>query len=83
MDHLQLQTPFNYVLILLVFMDFLMTSVGIPLDVVAAAKYGWWLGEELCVFLGFVMTVSGKLVNLKGLKLISDFDDESTIRKQV
>lgn len=43
-------------------MDFLMTSIGIPLDITAAAKYGWWLGEELCIFLGFVMTMSGKLL---------------------
>ena len=56
---LQLRTPFNSILVNLSCADFLMMSIGIPLDVVAAINGGWCFSQTTCNAIGFIMTFTG------------------------
>ena len=40
--------------------ELLVASVGVPVEVVAAAQLGWKLGKLNCIIFGFVLTVLGK-----------------------
>ena len=55
----QLRTPFNFVLMNLIVTEFVMMTVGLPFDIVAAYDKGWKLGYTPCLFLGFLMTSTG------------------------
>ena len=59
---LQLRTPFNLMLLNLILSDFLMILCGIPPDFTAAIMRGWKLGYQPCIWVGFVMTLTGMLV---------------------
>ena len=39
--------------------EFLIASVGIPLDVLALAKGEWGLGKSVCVATGAIVTTCG------------------------
>lgn len=54
-----LRTPFNFVLMNLIVTEFVMMTVGLPFDIVAAYDKGWKLGYTPCLFLGFLMTSTG------------------------
>ena len=56
---LQLQTPFNRLLMNLVSSDFLMLLLGIPPEIIAAMAGGWKLGYYTCIGQGFAMMLTG------------------------
>ena len=56
----QIQTPFNYLLMNLVFTELLTAAYGLPVDFIATYAYGWKLGKPLCEATGFILTSTGK-----------------------
>jgi hypothetical protein len=46
-------------LINLILTELIICLFGIPMDLVATVHGGWWMGEELCVATGFILTVLG------------------------
>ena len=62
---LQLRTPFNLILLNLIVSDFLMILCGIPPDFTASVLKGWKLGYEPCIWVGFVMTLTGKQAKIQ------------------
>ena len=56
----QLRTPFNFVLMNLIVTEFIMMTFGLPFDIVASYYQGWTLSYSSCLFLGFLMTITGK-----------------------
>ena len=48
-------------LINLILTELIICLFGIPMDLVATVHGGWWMGEELCVATGFILTVLGKV----------------------
>ena len=55
----QLRTPFNWILMNLVFTDFAMMSIALPMDFVAVVLGGWKLGKVACVAVGLISTITG------------------------
>ena len=43
----------------LIVSEFVMMTVGLPFDILAAYYNGWKLGYSSCLFLGFMMTLTG------------------------
>ena len=60
---LQLRTPFNLILLNLILSDFLMILCGIPPDFTASIMRGWKLGYQPCIWVGFVMTLTGMFIS--------------------
>ena len=56
----QIQTPFNYLLMNLVFTELITASYGLPVDFIATYSYGWKMGRSLCEGTGFILTATGK-----------------------
>ena len=54
-----MRTPYNLILINLAAMEFLIASVGVPLDVFALVKEEWGLGKGICVSSGALVTTCG------------------------
>ena len=57
---LQIQTPFNYLLMNIVFTELISAAYGLPIDFLATYTYGWKMGRQLCEITGFILTTSGK-----------------------
>ena len=56
----QLWTDFNFLLMNLILTELLVSLFGIPVDALAAGRGGWDLGENVCVFIGFLLTFLGE-----------------------
>ena len=46
-------------LINLILTELFICLYGIPIDLVATVHGGWWMGEDLCVATGFILTLLG------------------------
>ena len=46
-------------LINLIFTELFICLFGIPMDLVATVHGGWWMGEDLCIATGFILTILG------------------------
>ena len=55
----QIRSPFNLVLINLVFAEFLISVYGIPVDLTCIVQRGYRLGHGFCNATGFILTLSG------------------------
>ncbi|XP_071743796.1 rhodopsin isoform X3 [Lepeophtheirus salmonis] len=55
----KLQTPFNFVLMNLIYAEFLSAAYGIPVDFAASFAYGWKFGKVFCIITGFILTTTG------------------------
>ena len=49
--------------------ELLVSSIGLPLECVAAYQYGWKMGETACIAFGFLLTFLGDIKN----SLLFDF----------
>ena len=61
--YLQIRTPFNYVLMNMVFAEFIIAAFGLPVDFTASFYHGWKMGKTLCHLTGFILTTTGKCIN--------------------
>ena len=55
----KIRTPSNLVLINLAVVEFLIASVGVPMDVLPLLDNEWIPGQNWCVATGTVVTTSG------------------------
>jgi hypothetical protein len=55
------RTPFNYLLMNLIFSDTIIAGFGVPVDTVATFQHGWKMGKEVCLATGFILTTTGSL----------------------
>ena len=55
----QIRTPFNYVLMNMVFAEFIIAAFGLPVDFMASFYHGWKMGQTLCHVTGFILTTTG------------------------
>ena len=55
----QIRTPFNYVLMNMVFAEFVIAAFGLPVDFMASFYHGWKMGQTLCHVTGFILTTTG------------------------
>ena len=56
----QIRTPFNYVLMNMVFAESIIAAFGLPVDFMASFYHGWKMGQTLCHVTGFILTTTGK-----------------------
>eukprot|EP00095_Tigriopus_kingsejongensis_P002849 snap_masked-scaffold442_size170051-processed-gene-0.6 protein:Tk02849 transcript:snap_masked-scaffold442_size170051-processed-gene-0.6-mRNA-1 annotation:"hypothetical protein TcasGA2_TC007259" len=54
-----IRTPFNYILMNMIFSDSCIAFYGVPVDFMASYGYGWKLGKKLCLTTGFILTTVG------------------------
>ncbi|XP_059087850.1 rhodopsin-like [Tigriopus californicus] len=54
-----IRTPFNYILMNMIFSDSCIVFYGVPVDFMASYGYGWKLGKQLCLSTGFILTTVG------------------------
>ena len=64
-SQIQLWTEFNFLVVNLLVTELLVASIGIPIEVVAAAQLGWKLGKVNCIMFGFTLTFLGNLARIK------------------
>ena len=57
---IQVRKPYNLILINLAMVEFVLSIVGLPIDVLALITRKWILGKNLCVVSGSVVTTCGK-----------------------
>ena len=57
---IQVRKPYNLILINLAMVEFVLSLVGLPIDVLALITRKWILGKNLCVVSGSVVTTCGK-----------------------
>ena len=43
--------------------ELLVSSIGLPLECVAASQYGWKMGETACKAFGFLLTFLGNCIS--------------------
>ena len=55
----QIRTPFNYLLMNMVFAELIIACFGLPVDFTASWTYGWKMGKQLCIATGFILTTTG------------------------
>ena len=58
--YFQLHDDFNNLVMNLIIADFITAGYGVPVDFVASLLYGWKLGKSMCLFTGFLLTLSGE-----------------------
>ena len=58
--YFQLHDDFNNLVMNLIIADFITAGYGVPVDFVASLLYGWKLGKNMCLFTGFLLTLSGE-----------------------
>ena len=56
---LQLHTPFNFVLMNLVFVELCCAAFALPINVASAASLGWAFGDGLCAATALVTGTAG------------------------
>ena len=56
---IQVRKPYNLILINLAMVEFVLSLVGLPIDVLALITRKWILGKNLCVVSGSVVTTCG------------------------
>ena len=56
----QVRTPFNVVLMNMVLSEFVIASVGVPIDFTASIMGGWKASKSVCIFTGFTLTLTGE-----------------------
>ena len=61
-SHLQLWTDFNMLVLNLLVTELLVSTIGLPMEFVAAYQYGWKMGETVCKASGFLFTVLGAYI---------------------
>ena len=56
----QVHDEFNRMVMNVVFVDLLICSYGIPVDIAASLSHGWKMGRTMCYASGFLLTAAGE-----------------------